>query len=131
MMSNRRQPACQHIPTEKVREAAKSQWKEVRSCPPKDKPRSHRAKCKALDILSSSSNSESDNHSHEKHRCIPKKRVKHTHADSTGSVEEMVDASLDLELEVVLDRGYIAAESGFEEFQGDDMVNSHSGLDTK
>ncbi|KIM61915.1 hypothetical protein SCLCIDRAFT_25389 [Scleroderma citrinum Foug A] len=33
----------------------------------------------------------------------------------------MVNASLDLELEVVSDRRYIAAESGFEEFQGDDM----------
>ena len=121
-MSDQHQSSRQHIPAEKGREATKSQRKDPRSRPPKDKPHSHRAKCKATET-SSLSSLEPDGQSHtEKHHRSPNKKAKHAWRDSIGSIEETVDMGLDLELESVSEHGYVAAESSFEEHQGDDMV---------
>ena len=121
-MSDRHQSSRQHIPTEKGREATKSQRKDSRSRPLKDKPHSHRAKCKATETSSLSSLEPDGQSCTEKCHCRPNKKAKHAQCDSIGSIEETVDVGLDLELESVSEHGYVAAESGFEEHQGDDMV---------
>ena len=98
------------------------QQKDPHSRPLKDKPHSHRAKCKATE-MSSLSSLEPDGQSRTKkchHR--PNKKAKHARHDSIGSIEETVDVGLVLELESVSEHGYVAAESSFEEHQGDDMV---------
>ena len=82
----------------------------------------HRAKCKATETSSLSSLEPDGQSCTEKCHHRPNKKAKHAQRDSIGSIEEMVDMGLDLELESVSEHGYVSAESGFEEHQGDDMV---------